>query len=221
MTSTAMQRARMVLSLDDDDHRAIVSAQPDRLTTLAPPVLVDEWQKLPSVWDRVRRAVDDDPSPARFLLTGSTGPAHAPVHSGAGRIADLTRYIDEILRSCLPAAVTHELAETGVVVRRPAALMCWLVAYAAATSTTASYETILAAATPAEGSKPSKVTALGYRDALAQLPGRDTRTARSQSSCGNARGAYDTGAFAPYQVAGLTSCASDSRSRRCALAPEP
>lgn len=224
-TSTATQRARTVLSLDDDGQRAIVSAQPDRLTTLAPPVLVDEWQKLPSVWDRVRRAVDDDPSPARFLLTGSAAPAHAPVHSGAGRIVDLrmrplslaerdlgppsvslaalldgersvggttdvdlTRYTDEILRSGLPAirdypprarraqldsylraAVTHELAETGVVVRRPAALMGWLVAYAAATSTTASYETILAAATPAEGSKPTKVTALGYRDALTQL----------------------------------------------------
>jgi predicted AAA+ superfamily ATPase len=225
-TTTAKRRATTVLSLDDDEQRRIVSAAPQRIATLPTPVLLDEWQRLPGVWDRVRRAVDDDPTPGRFLLTGSAAPAHAPVHSGAGRIVDLrmrplslaerdlgpttvslaelltgTRpavegrtevdlagYVEEILRSGLPAVreysararraqldaylravVTHELTDAEVVVRRPAALMAWLTAYAAATSTTASYETILAAATPAEGSKPTKVTAMGYREVLTQL----------------------------------------------------
>jgi predicted AAA+ superfamily ATPase len=45
----------------------------------------------------------------------------------------------------------------------------WLTAYAAATSTTAAYETVRDAATPGESQKPSKVTALGYRDVLQRL----------------------------------------------------
>ncbi|NMO54824.1 AAA family ATPase [Actinoplanes sp. TBRC 11911] len=53
------------------------------------PVLVDEWQREPAVWDFVRRSVDRSPAPARFLLTGSATPTSAPTHSGAGRIVQL------------------------------------------------------------------------------------------------------------------------------------
>jgi len=46
-------------------------------------------QRIPEVWDAVRRAVDDDPSPGRFLITGSASPTTPPMHSGAGRIVAL------------------------------------------------------------------------------------------------------------------------------------
>jgi hypothetical protein len=49
-------------------------------------MLVDEWQREPVVWDLVRRSVDRDQTPARYLLTGSATPTTAPTHSGAGRI---------------------------------------------------------------------------------------------------------------------------------------
>ena len=53
-------------------------------------VLLDEWQKLPQVWDSVRRQVDAGASPGRFLLTGSATPVDAGgTHSGAGRILSL------------------------------------------------------------------------------------------------------------------------------------
>jgi len=52
-------------------------------------VLLDEWQRLRSVWDQVRRSVDDGAPAGRYLLTGSAVPAEAPVHSGAGRIVSL------------------------------------------------------------------------------------------------------------------------------------
>jgi predicted AAA+ superfamily ATPase len=54
-------------------------------------VFIDEWQLEPQVWDRVRQAVDDDPSAGgRFLLAGSAGVAPgARIHSGAGRIVGL------------------------------------------------------------------------------------------------------------------------------------
>ncbi len=84
-TRTALQRARTVHRLDDPGERSVLYAEPARLTTGEPPVLIDEWQRLPTSWDVVRRAVDADPSPGRFLLTGSASP-RATTHSGAGRI---------------------------------------------------------------------------------------------------------------------------------------
>jgi hypothetical protein len=62
-----------------------MAADPDRLVVGAIPILIDEWQRMPYSWDAVRRAVDRDPQPGRFLLTGSATPTTAPTHSGAGR----------------------------------------------------------------------------------------------------------------------------------------
>lgn len=90
-TATGMQRARTLISLDVPDQREIVAAANDYVTRVDAPVLVDEWQLVPSVWDRVRRAVDDDATGGRFLLAGSAGVAPGVrIHSGAGRIVSLT-----------------------------------------------------------------------------------------------------------------------------------
>lgn len=51
---------------------------------------IDEWQRVPSVWDRVRDLVDEGAPAGTFLLAGSaalTGAHH--IHSGAGRIIEL------------------------------------------------------------------------------------------------------------------------------------
>jgi predicted AAA+ superfamily ATPase len=48
-------------------------------------------------------------------------------------------------------------------------MRAWLRAYAAATSTDANYEAILAAATPGEADKPASETVRGYREALSRL----------------------------------------------------
>lgn len=85
-TSTASQLASTAHELDDPAQLRIAQADPRRLISGDPPVLIDEWQRLPEVWDLVRRAVDRDSSPGRFLLAGSASPVGAPVHSGAGRI---------------------------------------------------------------------------------------------------------------------------------------
>ena len=85
-TETALRRANTVYRLDDPGQLEIARAAPERIITGVPPILVDAWQRLPSSWDLVRRAVDQDPSPARFLLTGSAAPHQTPTHSGAGRI---------------------------------------------------------------------------------------------------------------------------------------
>ena len=85
-TETALRRAATVYRLDDPRQLEVLKADPERITVGAPPVLVDEWQRLPASWDLVRRAVDRGPDTARFLLTGSAAPIETPTHTGAGRI---------------------------------------------------------------------------------------------------------------------------------------
>jgi len=88
-TATAVRRAGTVFGLDDPAQCELLRADPGRLDRSPAPVLIDEWQREPAVWDLVRRSVDRDPTPGRFLLTGSATPTQAPTHSGAGRIVTL------------------------------------------------------------------------------------------------------------------------------------
>lgn len=85
-TATAACRAATVYRLDEDAERSIVEADPSRLLEGERPILIDEWQRFPASFDRVRRAVDDGAGPGSFLLTGSASPSSPPTHSGAGRI---------------------------------------------------------------------------------------------------------------------------------------
>lgn len=116
------------------------------------------------------------------LLTG-----RRPALQGDSRFG-LPEYIEEIVASGFPAirtmrerarrfaidsylrnAVDKDVPEQGFAVRRPEAMMAWLRAYAAATSTTASYSQILDAATPGQAQKPARSTADSYRGVLASL----------------------------------------------------
>ncbi len=85
-TATGSRRAATIHRLDDPEQLAIAKADPRRLLKGEPPILLDEWQRLPEVWDLVRRAVDDGASASSFLLTGSASPDGVGRHSGAGRI---------------------------------------------------------------------------------------------------------------------------------------
>jgi predicted AAA+ superfamily ATPase len=225
-TATAMRRAATVIALDDSAEITLVRADRNRLTRRPGPVLVDEWQLHPPVWDQVRRAVDADSTPGRFLLTGSATPTDAPTHTGAGRMVrlrmrpmslaerglvsptvsvaglltgarvdiggtspiTLADYAEEIVASGLPSlrglparsrpdtldgyldtVVERDFAELGHVVGRPGALRAWLTAFAAATSTTASYNQILDAATAGHPEKPAKTTTIAYPETLARM----------------------------------------------------
>ena len=88
-TSTARRRAAEFFDLSDPATLELVKGDPLRLTGAKPPVVIDEWQYYPPAWDFVRRAVDADPTPWRFLLTGSASPQTRSLHSGAGRIVRL------------------------------------------------------------------------------------------------------------------------------------
>lgn len=85
-TGTAERRATTALLLDDLVHRELIAADPT-MAGHRGTVLIDEWQRMPQVWDTVRRQVDAGVPPGRYLLTGSATPrSGVDTHSGAGRI---------------------------------------------------------------------------------------------------------------------------------------
>lgn len=88
-TETALQRAKSVVQLDvDPGALRAAEVDPSLLLHGDKPLLIDEWQLVPAIWDHVRRAADDGEGPGRFILTGSATPADGVRrHSGAGRIA--------------------------------------------------------------------------------------------------------------------------------------
>jgi len=89
-TATARRLVANWIALDREGTRQIIAAEPETILTYPAPLLIDEWQFVPAVWDTVRRAVDEDRSPGRFLLAGSAlPPRQARIHSGAGRIVKL------------------------------------------------------------------------------------------------------------------------------------
>lgn len=71
-TTTARRHAASVVRLDREAEAAAFRADPDvALRGMPEPVLLDEWQEVPGVLGAVKRTVDDDPRPGRFVLTGS------------------------------------------------------------------------------------------------------------------------------------------------------
>ncbi len=88
-SATAERFAGTIMRLDRPEELSVLRADRDRIDRLPTPVLIDEWQNDPPIWDAVRRSVDADRSPGRFLLTGSANPKNTNIHSGAGRIVRL------------------------------------------------------------------------------------------------------------------------------------
>ena len=91
-TETALRAAESQVRLDvDDQARNAAKLTPDLVLIGETPRLIDEWQRVPEIWDHVRRAVDDRQAQGQFILTGSMIPGDEKFrHSGAGRIARLT-----------------------------------------------------------------------------------------------------------------------------------
>ena len=84
-TETALQRCHTIRRLDAPLDRAVVEADPMIIADDTPPVLLDEWHRVPSVWDSVRRLVDQNPIGGRFLMTGFTADIGNPFRRGADR----------------------------------------------------------------------------------------------------------------------------------------
>ena len=88
-TRTASQHAKTVFRFDEDEvARSLVQLAPERLFDNPTPILFDEWQVEPTIWNKVRRQVDDRGAKGLYVLTGSATPNDDVTrHSGAGRFS--------------------------------------------------------------------------------------------------------------------------------------
>lgn len=93
-TTTARRWAAGAVRLDREAEATAFEADPDAaLRGLPEPVLLDEWQAVPGVLGAVKRTVDDDPRPGRFLLTGSVrAPLEQRIWPGTGRVVRVPMY---------------------------------------------------------------------------------------------------------------------------------
>ena len=95
-TTTASQHAKTILYLDDptemSQYLRMADINPKALLQGNIPLLIDEWQLAPKLWDTIRYEVDRRGEPGQFVLTGSAVPAQTDDihHSGTGRFAWLT-----------------------------------------------------------------------------------------------------------------------------------
>lgn len=95
-TTTASQHANQILYLDDptemSQYLRMADINPKALLQGKEPLLIDEWQLAPKLWDTIRYEVDRRGNPGQFILTGSAVPAQTRDihHSGTGRFAWLT-----------------------------------------------------------------------------------------------------------------------------------
>lgn len=221
-TRTASQRAATIKRLDTDSGLLTSKADSEWVTRGTKPILIDEWQKVPSSWTAVKHAVDADYSGSQFLLTGSL--ADSGTHSGAGRIVSLRMrpmalserrvvttevsfaqvlagnlvltpdiettfgfsdyvleraqsgfpYIRELTGRAHAAAISgylerlvdSDLPEIGPNSKRPASILSWMQAYAAATGTTASWKCVRDAASSGHTQIATRAALIPYRDGL-------------------------------------------------------
>lgn len=121
-TATASRQAKTVFRFDDDDvARSFVKLSPQRLFDSPTPILFDEWQVEPAIWNRVRRQVDDRDGTGLYILTGSATPSDdASRHSGAGRFAVMSMRPMSLFESGYSngeislAALLHGEVQTGL-----------------------------------------------------------------------------------------------------------
>ncbi|MDR3337548.1 MAG: DUF4143 domain-containing protein [Treponema sp.] len=91
-TWTALNHANSVIFIADPSgnfrNREMALHDPSLILEGKPPLVIDEWQEVPGIWDAIRFTLDRNRGKGRFILTGSaTPPKESYIHSGAGRIA--------------------------------------------------------------------------------------------------------------------------------------
>ena len=93
-TTSCEQIARTVVRLGEPSVAEAMRASATAvLSGLDEPVLVDEWQEVPSTLQAIKLAVDARPERGRFIVTGSVrGDIDAPTWPGTGRLVRMAMY---------------------------------------------------------------------------------------------------------------------------------
>ncbi len=76
-TARNLAASEVLLDIDENARQAVAGDTPR---------LIDEWQIEPSIWNHIRRTVDERGAPGQFILTCSAAPADDITrHTGTGR----------------------------------------------------------------------------------------------------------------------------------------
>ena len=95
-TAEEIAKSKVMLAKPDtkENFRRLLEIDSDVALDGATPMLIDEWQTIPKLWDAVRYAIDHRREMGQFILTGSAVPdknaEKEREHSGTGRFAWLT-----------------------------------------------------------------------------------------------------------------------------------
>ena len=92
-TTTAEQISNSIIYVSDpektEQYLAMADLNPKKLLLGKTPILIDEWQLIPKIWDAIRFEVDHREELGQFILTGSSLPVSNKEikHSGTGRFS--------------------------------------------------------------------------------------------------------------------------------------
>ena len=95
-TAEEIAASKVLLARADvkSNFKSLLEIDADAALSGEAPMLIDEWQTVPKLWDAVRYTVDHRRQMGQFILTGSAVPDRYAEkeweHSGAGRFAWLT-----------------------------------------------------------------------------------------------------------------------------------
>lgn len=91
-STTAKRFANSEIYMQDEANKDILKLEakrnPAEFLNKKPPLLIDEWQEIPFIWNSIRYEIDKRNKKGQFILTGSTIPTDNSFknHSGIGRI---------------------------------------------------------------------------------------------------------------------------------------
>ena len=95
-TAEEVAASKVLLAKTDvkEQFTRLLEIDSDAVLSGEAPMLIDEWQTVPKLWDAVRYTIDHRRKMGQFILTGSAVPdkqaEQERVHSGTGRFAWLT-----------------------------------------------------------------------------------------------------------------------------------
>lgn len=93
-TTTCKQIAKTTHSFSSKRNIDLYSIDYRRALLGQTPVLIDEWQNIPEIWDEIRNEVDERSEFGQFILTGSISKLDHDdiIHSGVGRFSRIVMY---------------------------------------------------------------------------------------------------------------------------------
>lgn len=124
-TTTASRHVVDTVRLDKPGEAEAFRADPDAaIAARRMPLLVDEWQVVPEVFGAIKRAVDADPRPGQFVITGSVrADMNDPTWPGTGRVIRVPVWPlaqRELSRNADGPGLLDQIIENGVdVVQAP------------------------------------------------------------------------------------------------------